>query len=237
MVSGGGRVKAAVRGLPGGNAATPGPAAQGAARPAGSAAPTVRRDRSSARSPARALPRPPPAGRREAVAMLSKHRWTRVSATGGALAAVAALAAAPAAQGAAPWLSAQGLSPSGQQAADVQAAVNPEGSAIAVWDARAGASWVVTAAARPSGGTWGPPQPVSGPLAGGPGTPDVAIDGEGNAVVVWNVAASTPAATAVQAAVRPAATGAWRPAVTLADAATGAQVAMDGVGNAVAAWT
>jgi hypothetical protein len=168
--------------------------------------------------------------------MLPRRRWTRISVTGGALAVVAALAAAPAAQGAAPWLSAQGLSPSGQQAADVQLAVNPNGSAVAVWDARAGSSWVVTAAARPYGGTWGPAQPLSGPLAGGPGLPDVAIDGEGNAVAVWNVAAATPPATAVQTAVLPAATGVWRPSVTLAEGASGAQVAMDAAGTAVAGW-
>jgi hypothetical protein len=166
------------------------------------------------------------------------RRWSRRSATGGLIAAAAAaLAAAPAAEGAAPWLSAQGISAAGQQATDLQVAVNPEGSAVAVWDQRAGTGFVVQAAIRPFGGTWGPPQPISGTLGGGPGLPDVAIDNEGNAVAAWNVAAPTPAGTAVQAAALPAATGAWRPAVTLADEASGAQVALDGTGTAVAAWT
>ena len=73
-----------------------------------------------------------------------------------------------------------------------------------------GAAYVVTAAARPNGGL-GPAQPVSEPLAGGPGLPQVGIDAEGNAVAAWNVAAATPAATAVQVAALPAAVGVWRP--------------------------
>ena len=169
--------------------------------------------------------------------MRPERRWSLRCATTGLLAAgVAALAAAPAALGAAPWLSAQGISPSGTPAQDLQLAVNPDGSAVAVWDAKVGAAYVVTAAARPYGGTWGPAQPVSGPLAGGPGLPRVGIDSEGNAVAAWNVAAATSAATAVQVAALPAAVGVWRPAVTLATGASGAQVALAGNGTAVAAW-
>src|SRR4249919_3941690 len=114
--------------------------------------------------------------------MRPTRRWSRILAAGGALAAIAAVAA-PIAEGAAPWLSAQGLSTSGAPATDVQIAVNPNGSAVAVWDGQSGANYVVTAAARPYGGTWGAPQPISASLPA-PGTPDVAIDGEGNAVAV-----------------------------------------------------
>jgi hypothetical protein len=73
--------------------------------------------------------------------------------------------------------------------------------------------------------------------------PDIAFDRQGNAIAVWTHEEIGP--TVIQAAVRRAARGVWEPAVdisrpdrslTLAQFASQAHVAIDGLGNAVAIW-
>ncbi len=57
------------------------------------------------------------------------------------------------------------------------------------------------------------------------------MDSAGNAVAIWN------ANYTVQAAIRPAASGAWAPPLTLANLGVSApRVAVDTVGHAVAVW-
>ena len=76
-------------------------------------------------------------------------------------------------------------------------AIDPAGDAVAVWDRPNGSNFIVQAAARPAGGSFGAPVDLS--LAGQNAfDPQVAIDPAGDAVAVWD--RSNGANTIVQAA-------------------------------------
>ena len=83
------------------------------------------------------------------------------------------------------WLAPQDLSAAGQHAYDPQVAVDGQGNAIAVWQRSDGTNTIVQAAVRAAGGSFGAPQDVSaaGQKAG---FPEVAVDGQGNAIAVWS---------------------------------------------------
>jgi hypothetical protein len=120
-------------------------------------------------------------------------------------------------------------------------AVDGRGDSVAVWD-----SWtegflshrVVQAALRPAGGEWQTPVDLSEGLDGEdwrwePYEPRVAIDEQGDAVVVWARGEGE-----TQAASKPSG-GAWQTPVDLSLPGTSdgdAQVAFDGQGNALAVW-
>jgi hypothetical protein len=120
-------------------------------------------------------------------------------------------------------------------------AVDGRGEAVAVWD-----SWtegflshrVVQAAFRSAGGDWQAPVDLSEEPHGEdwrwePYEPQVAIDEQGDAVVVW-----TQGEKGVLSASKPSG-GAWQTPVDLAPPGTSdedAQVAFDGQGNALAVW-
>jgi PKD domain-containing protein len=68
------------------------------------------------------------------------------------------------------------------------------------------------------------------------GTPAVALDGQGDAVAVWQ----TGVEEKIEAAVRPAAEGAWQAPVVISPEGavpSGPQVAVDAAGDAVAVWS
>jgi len=116
-------------------------------------------------------------------------------------------------------------------ASDLDIAVAPSGAAVAVWSLQtvsfsppASFPAGVEAAVRPAGGAWSAPQRLSEAGFG----PAAAVDGAGNAVVVWREAG-------VRAATRPAG-GAWSAPQTLSTDGGDADVAVDGDGNAVAVW-
>jgi PKD domain len=179
---------------------------------------------------------------------------TRLTST---LAAALAIGAAGAAEAAAP-LPAVGLS---AQAADasgscsifsvqpgiggVDVAANARGDTIASWTRNAGAgTQVVEASFRPAGGSFGPPQSIGSTSPcyrlgfAGP-TPDVALDGQGGAVIVFQGLSDrgTPVA---RAAIKPAG-GAFGAPVDLASDISagedGPRVAMNEAGTAVAVWS
>jgi hypothetical protein len=120
-------------------------------------------------------------------------------------------------------------------------AVDGRGDAVAVWD-----SWtegflshrVVQAAFRSAGGEWQAPVDLSEEPHGEdwrwePYEPQVAIDEQGDAVVVW-----TQGEKGVLSASKPSG-GAWQTPVDLSPPGTSdgdAQVAFDGQGNALAVW-
>ena len=99
------------------------------------------------------------------------------------------------------WLAPQDLSAAGQGAYDPQVAFDGQGNAIAVWSRFDGTNFIVQAAARAAGGSFGAPQDLSaaGQKAG---FPEVAVDGRGNAIAVWSRSNGTN--YIVQAAVRAA---------------------------------
>jgi len=133
------------------------------------------------------------------------------------------------------WLAPQDLSAAGQGAYDPQVAFDGQGNAIAVWSRFDGTNFIVQAAARAAGGSFGAPQDLSaaGQKAG---FSQVAVDGQGNAIAVWSRFDGTN--FIVQAAAR-AAGGSFGAPQDLSAAGQGAfnpQVAFDGQGNAIAVW-
>jgi hypothetical protein len=114
----------------------------------------------------------------------------------------------------------------------VDVAVAPSGAAVVVWsllrvtlDRAFYAPAGVEAAVRPAGGAWSAPQRLSetGRL------PEAAVDGAGNAIVVWIEGG-------VRTAARPAG-GAWSAPQTLSEAGEETDIAVDGGGRAVAVWS
>lgn len=144
------------------------------------------------------------------------------------------------------WSPPQDLSTAGAQ--DAQLAVNAAGDAIAVWRLVNGSTNIVQSAFRPVGGAWGPPQNLQ--TTGSPEslfTPQVGLDGDGNAVAVWDHArlTNTPQGFRLfikaQASRRPAASGLWETPPTdlsgaAAEGASSARVAVDRSGTAIAVW-
>jgi hypothetical protein len=122
-------------------------------------------------------------------------------------------------------------------------ATNARGDTIASWlRSDGGANYTVQAAFRPAGGTFGAPQDIGTTTACfalgilGP-APDVAIDDEGGAAIVYT-APGTPS-TVVRAAVRPPG-GVFGTPVDLSDDSQGAanpRLAMNRNGLAVAVWS
>jgi len=83
------------------------------------------------------------------------------------------------------WQHPVDLSPPGELASRPSLAMNQEGDALVAWEAQNGGTWSVRGTARPVGGTWAQPSPIS---AGGPSGelfPPVGIDSEGDGVATW----------------------------------------------------
>jgi hypothetical protein len=143
----------------------------------------------------------------------------------------------PAAGGA--WQAPVDLSAAGHDADNPRVAFDAQGTAIAVWMRTNGTNWLVQAAVMAAGtGVWQAPVDVS-TVGGDVHDPRIAIDADGNAVVVWY--RSTGAGSVVQAAVRPALSGIWQAPVGLSVSAAGATafnpaVAVDPRGDAVSTW-
>jgi hypothetical protein len=116
---------------------------------------------------------------------------------------------------------------------DVAVAMDAAGDAILAWSWRRSATGpaVVEAAFRPGGGNWGPVAEL-GTAGTGHGRVQAAINGAGAAAVVWLDR------TALRGAGRALSTGNWSASTTIATnvAESGARVAMNAVGNAVAVW-
>lgn len=122
-----------------------------------------------------------------------------------------------------------GLSPS-ELTPDL--AVNEAGTAIAVFAAATtpgGSSYQTYAATRPAGGNWSAATPIS-PITGGVSAA-VALDGSGNATVVWEQG------TTVASATRPA-RGSWSSPAVLetANFVVPASVVSDAAGSLTAVW-
>ena len=140
------------------------------------------------------------------------------------------------------WSARQVLSAAGQNAYNSpRVAVDPQGRAVAIWLRSEGGKVIVQAATRPAGGAWSSPQSLSAP--GEPGEdPQVALDGQGNAVALWT-RAETPNVLIPEAATRPADGGAtkdgWSEPRRLSAAdriGFAVQLAVNPQGDAVALW-
>jgi hypothetical protein len=122
------------------------------------------------------------------------------------------------------------LSGPGGEVEGADLAVDPAGDAVAVWRVTTGGSFLVQAAFRPAGGSWGSPETV--PISGAAGeTPQVSIDEAGDAVLVYK-----DGAAGIFASYRPA-NGSWQGGVHISGGgAADPDVVMNSAGAAVAVW-
>jgi hypothetical protein len=118
-----------------------------------------------------------------------------------------------------------------------QIAIDGDGNAIAVWHQNDGANLSIYANRYTAGGGWGTTATVIESGTGTAVSPQIAIDGDGNAIAVWqqydgshwNIYANryTPS-------------GGWGTTATVIESGTGTaydpQIAIDGDGNAIAVW-
>ena len=134
------------------------------------------------------------------------------------------------------WQPAQNASALGGHASDPQVVFDAAGNALAVWTRSNGTNEIVQAAWRPVGGSWQAADNLSA-VGQDAAYPQVAVNGAGTAVVVWERWNGTN--VIVQGALRPTA-GPWQVAQDLSPAggnASNAQVALSGAGDAVAVWS
>jgi hypothetical protein len=124
-------------------------------------------------------------------------------------------------------------------AGEVSLAVNGSGVAIAVWSQLEGEGgapprlWVTWS--EPSGG-WARPEVIAASsTTGSLDTITVALDGARNAVILWSSASSSGSGGIVAVRHRPG--QGWAPSERLSDRGGAQQVAMDGMGRSLAAWS
>jgi len=116
-------------------------------------------------------------------------------------------------------------------------AVNARGDALAVWRLGIPPHARVLAAVRPAGGRFGKPQGISKADAGE--ETDGALDSRGNALAIWRRRDRVGHDNWIEAGFRPAGGRFGKPQrlSRRSAGATGAQVAFDRHGNALAVWT
>jgi hypothetical protein len=129
------------------------------------------------------------------------------------------------------WGGVQTLSVAGQDADFSQVAVDPNGNALVVWRRYDGADYRIQARRRSASGTWSGVRTLS---AAGQSAlePRVAVDPNGNALVVWD--RYDGANTQIQVR-RRSASGTWS-AVQTISAGNGPSLAVDSNGNALVVW-
>ena len=130
----------------------------------------------------------------------------------------------------------QDVSPEGKLAWNPDVAVNAGGEAVLVWQAQltdGSGRWTVQARARAVNGTLGPVQSLS-PTTVDAWDPQVAIEADGDAVVVWQIGLGN----GIQARTR-AADGTLSSVTTLSNDEEGGdpRLAMTLDGDALAVWT
>ena len=162
-------------------------------------------------------------------------RRARGAAIAIAAGAVLTGALAPQASAASGWLLPFDVSSLGQDGFAPQVAIDPSGNAVAVWEGSSATNANVQAAVLASGTTTSTPVPLSASNVDAAG-PQVAVDGNGNAIAVWQRQGSEDV---VQAAIRPAG-GAFGMPVNLSAADASAsppQLDMNAAGAAIAVWS
>jgi hypothetical protein len=134
------------------------------------------------------------------------------------------------------WRAPANLSAPGQDASNPSVALDVRGNGFAIWRRNNGANFIVQSAFKPAGHSWQAPTDLS--AAGqSVGVPQIGVDARADAVADWSRLNGTN--TIIQAAVRWARNGSWRPPVDLSAAGQNAgiaQIAVDPRGNAVAIW-
>jgi hypothetical protein len=141
------------------------------------------------------------------------------------------------------WQAPERLSLYGQSADEANVAFDAHGDAFAAWEAYSSsvpegdAHFSIQAAFRPAGGAWQAPGDLSPVEAPGSVHSSLAVDVQGDAIVIWN-RAEGPGGGPVQEAFRPAG-GAWHAPVDVTQGSEWgdfSQAAFDKQGDALAMW-
>jgi hypothetical protein len=128
------------------------------------------------------------------------------------------------------------ISPRDELASQPQVATDADGNALVAWKGSNGTDSLIQARARSAAGVWGRTKTLSEPGQDAR-SPQVAIDGDGNAVIFWS--RSDGMNTRVQARAR-SATGIWGVVEALSEAGQSAaleRVAMNADGTALIVWS
>jgi hypothetical protein len=140
------------------------------------------------------------------------------------------------------WQTPEAISAPGKNANEPRVAVNARGDAVAVWERPdLGGFEVVEAASNPaSGGKWGKPVALTNPaVVVEPANQQVAIDGQGDAVVTWSWIDAAKH-DIVEAAVGKATTSLWQTPTVLSGPGSVVeetpQVGVNEQGDAVIVW-
>ncbi len=135
------------------------------------------------------------------------------------------------------WSQPRRLSPPGPDAVAPAIVTNGRGAAAVVWTSSGKGGLAVVARYRRPGHDWGPAVTLSR-SSSGPLSPQVALDGQGDVVVVWT--RSNGGRSRVQAMARQAASGDWSAPKELSGPGSDAltpQLALDGQGDGALAWS
>ena len=127
------------------------------------------------------------------------------------------------------------MSAPGADALDPRLAVNSEGDIAVLWRHFDGANYRIQLRVRSAGGSWSPVQTLSDPGQSA-AEPNLAIDGSGNALAVWQRSDGASARIEVRAR---ASEGALSPVQTVSDGgedASAPEVGFDGAGTALISW-
>lgn len=135
------------------------------------------------------------------------------------------------------WSGPVDVSDPAQNAQTPAVAIDAGGAVTAVWSRFDGSDYIVQAAERPPGGSWGAAADLSA-TGRSSVTPDVAVNASGAAVVVFS-RANGVGRSIVQSAARPFAGGPWEAPIDLSSlegVAITPEIAIDDAGEAVAVW-
>ena len=128
------------------------------------------------------------------------------------------------------------LSETGQNAEQPQIGVAPDGTATAVWRRYNGSNFIIQAATRPPGGSFGEAVDLS-ETGGGAYLPQIGVAPDGTATAVWT--RSDGSSYIIQAATRPPGESSFGEAVDLSETgqnALGPQIGVAPDGTATAIW-
>ncbi len=121
--------------------------------------------------------------------------------------------------------------------------MDAKGDVIATWESSLGyhVGWGVQAAVKPASRGWQSPVQLGGPLGEGPGAEgdaSLAVDHNGDAIVVWseNLWEPAPARSVVVASVMAHASGVWSPPVQLSANGGFPRAAIAPNGEVIAVW-
>ena len=133
------------------------------------------------------------------------------------------------------WEAEHDLSGAGACPVAPEVALDSSGNAVAVWEENnCSGTYAARTAFRPAAGPWGASEDLSDPATANAFAPQVAMDGDGNAVAVWE---GEQSGDPLQVAERPA-TGTWSAGEDLSPAGGEShRVEFDGDGNALAVWS